>query len=82
MFKKALSAALLLAATVIAGEPLPGQMSGPSEGEMMAAAIAPRTNSEAFAQGLPPLSPRHASKFVASSDVLYVPADRHIHSSL
>lgn len=61
MFKKILSV-VLLATTVLAGEPLPGDM---SSGEMIAV-LAPRTNGEAFAQGLPPLRPRDGSKYLTT----------------
>ncbi|KAK9897745.1 hypothetical protein P389DRAFT_61219 [Cystobasidium minutum MCA 4210] len=59
MLKSIIASALVLAVTALAGEPLPGQMNG---GDKTMAFVEPRTNGEAFAQGMPPLNPRHATR--------------------
>lgn len=58
MFKSIITSVLVLAASAMGSEPMPGPMNGDSAMRVME----PRTNGEAFAQGLPPLLPRHQSK--------------------
>jgi hypothetical protein len=55
MFKNILAAALLLAINVMTSKAVPGDI---SVGGMMPALV-PRSNAEAFANGLPPLRQRH-----------------------